>query len=282
MLERFETMRVLTLAFSRDRAMQLEATLRSVLARCQDHDLLDFKILYTTSSDREQRQYDELIEQYKQVAFLREVDFRTQVLTALDHYNWVLFLVDDNVFVRDFHLMPALLALNQRTDALGISLRLGRNTTYCYPLNARQRVPKMRAVMPGLLQYRWVRAAHDFGYPLEVSSSLYRVADLWALLNELDFRNPNTLEGLIAGRARQFAATHPMLLCYEQSVTFCNPANVVQTVCDNRAGQDPRYSAQSLADRFDRGERVDLTPLHGYVPRGCHEEVPFQFVPHAR
>ncbi len=69
------------------------------------------------------------------------------------------------------------------------------------------------------------------------------------------------------------AANQPALLCYEQSVTFCNPVNKVQTVYANRAGTASEYAADHLAELFDQGYRVQVAAYAGFVPSACHQEV---------
>src|SRR5690242_10139059 len=93
---------ILGLIFSKDRAMQLEAGLASLFLHCKDPHLLDLKVLYTTSSRRQERLYDNLASAYPPVEFIPEKDFRGQVLGLLGFpYEAVLFLVDDNLFIGD-------------------------------------------------------------------------------------------------------------------------------------------------------------------------------------
>ena len=299
---------LVTVVFSRDRAMQLEACLASFAAHCHEAASLPVDVLYTGSSPALAAQYGVVERAWRdrlRLRFHHERDFRAELLallgaparpapgraglklrrlfgarTATEEGSgppYVLFLVDDNVFVRPFSLAEALDALAARPRALGFSLRLGRNTTYCYSHDAPQRVPGLAPVAPGLAAYDWTTAEHDFGYPLEVSSSLYSIPAVGSSLAGLPFTNPNTLEAQFAATARSWAARRPELLCYERSVTFCNAVNKVQAVFDNRAGADQELTAEELARRFDQGERIDTGALSGFVPDACHGDVPFSF-----
>ena len=194
----------------------------------------------------------------------------------------MLFLVDDNLFVRDFALATAERALREHLRALGFSLRLEQNTRYCYPYDAPQALPAFEELGPELLRYAWRGAAYDFGYPLEVSSSLYRVSEVLPFLRTLAFANPNTMEAEMANHVGVFAESHPDLLCFPLSVTFCNPLNMVQSVWKNRAVALPAYASQVLAGRFQRGDRIEAEWLDGYVPDGCHNEVPLTLLPRRR
>ncbi len=266
-------MNILGLVFSKDRAMQLQAGIESFLLHCRDAGALGLSVLYKASDAAHQRQYAVLASRFPQVRFIPETDFRSQVLHILNTCRHILFLVDDNLFVREFHLEDIVESLRQNGDAVGFSLRLGRNIHRCYMRDVPAAQPAFIPTAPGIVKYSWPGAPHDFGYPLEVSSSLYRTAELLPLLEQLPFANPNTLEGLMAANAQLYASRRPALLCFEQSVAFCNPVNIVQTTCRNRAGNHPQHTAQHLAGLFDQGASIDVGRYAGFVPVSCHQEV---------
>lgn len=264
--------------FSKDRAMQLDATLASFYARCNDGKRVAVKVLYTTSSEEHARQYEILREAYPDVHFEREGDFKKNLLDLLSSFRYVLFLVDDNLFVRDFSLREAERALEGDLRALGFSLRLGRNTGFCYMLNREQSLPPFEQAGPSILRYRWIGSACDFGYPLEVSSSLYRLEDIKPLLEQMEFRNPNTLEALLDANKDLFAGSRDMLLCPDLSVTFCAPVNKVQKVfIHNRGGAREGYSSEKLSALFEQGFRIDVERFRGFEPGSCHQEVELHF-----
>jgi hypothetical protein len=295
--------------FSRDRALQLEATLRSFLLHCQDPEQIHLNVLFLTTNLFHARQYDELARDFTGSLSLRlipQIDFRSDILKLLlptgepKHWmnirhqiikigprlgflnrfrlarapmDYVLFMVDDNLFVRDFRLQSIETALNANPDVLGFSLRLGSNTTYCYSKNAAQRLPSFIRVEKGFLKFDWTNGELDFSYPLEISSSIYRSRQIWNVLNRVSFSNPNTLENRMATNKRYFRKTSPYLLCPDQSVTFCNPINKVQTVWENRSGSNPDYSVENLADLFTKGYRIQVEFYSDFTPNACHQEV---------
>ena len=112
--------------------------------------------------------------------------------------------MDDNLFVRDFSLSHVVHLLQERPSALGCSLRLGMNTTYCYSHDSAQSLPNFKHLSGGALVYEWVTAEFDFGYPLEISSSVYRAQEIIPFLLGLEFENPNTLEGEMAAQTKRF------------------------------------------------------------------------------
>ncbi len=265
------------LIFSRDRAMQLRATIESLLLHCGDHSRIRLIVLYKVSNELHRRRYDVLRARFCDVNFVEEGDFKEQVLSIISGFEYVLFLVDDNLFVGDFFLGDAVKALRSNGDALGFSLRLGPNTTYCYAHDVEQNVPAFRQIDGRVLKYDWTWAEYDFGYPLDVSSSIYRTAEILPLLRKVAFSNPNTLEGAMAANAQLYRKARNSLLCFDQSVTFCAPVNMVQTVWENRAGGNLAYSAEQLAQMFEQGLRIDVERYSGFVPNSCHQEVELYF-----
>jgi glycosyltransferase involved in cell wall biosynthesis len=264
--------------FSKDRPLQLDATLASWSRHCCDAGHVGLTVLYTTSTPGMESLYRQVQREHADVQFVRETRFRDDLLAFLEPARHVLFVVDDCLFVRGFSIASAIAALAAEPTALGVSLRLGRNAVRSYAMNAAQTVPDLQPVMAGAgppewLRYRWPGCEHDFAYPLEVSSSLYRRRDLWPLLTGGRFRNPNQLEDALARRAGDFAASHPLLLTAETSLAFCNPCNRVQDEYVNRAGSAPELSSDALARAYADGHRVRVEAFAGSTPRGCHEEV---------
>jgi FkbM family methyltransferase len=267
--------------FSKDRPLQLEATLSSFYRRCSDADSVALAVLFTCSDDAQWSAYAALSREFPQVDFVRETDFRGDLLALLAGGDLVLFLVDDTLFTQPFTMAEVRAALAAHPDALGFSLRLGQNTTYCYSMDAAQRLPIFREVQPDTLKYDWTSAELDFGYPLEVSSSVYRVGDLLPLLNALPFHHPNSLEELIAHSTAAYREHRQALLCYARSVAFSAPLNRVQSSHPNRASARPELSSASLLARFAAGERVDVDAYAGFLPQACHQEVVLRLVPRA-
>lgn len=296
------------LIFSKDRAMQLDATLSSFFFHAQDADFIRLTVLYSASTTLHQEQYERLKQEYiGRVEFVPEFNFQQQVFEILlsdlpaniqRYYRFiqklglfvprsvllkrlssscVLFLVDDNIFVRSFNLEKVFNLLSANPDALGFSLRLGTNTVFCYAQNKFQTLPEFVSVSDGVLKYRWTRADGDFGYPLEVSSSIYFTESILDLLTGAKYKNPNTLEFKMARSEKKFRMKSPTLLCLEKSVTFCTPINVVQDVYQNRAGSDNTLSPDRLAELFTLGKRINTLAFVGFTPQACHQEVQLTF-----
>lgn len=299
--------------FSRDRALQLDATLRSFFRHCADPDEITLFVLFRATDARHEQQYRELKTEYVgRVQFIPEIQFRQDLLwlltsTSIDvrpglfrrlafsltpifqplaglflpggRHSHVLFTVDDNIFIRGFSLRSMQDALNAYPRALGFSLRLGSNITYSYTKDKQQSPPKFERVTDNILCFDWTTSEDYFAYPLEVSSSVYRLKQVLPLLLRIRFRRPNSLEDRMSTQAESFRPTFPQLLCFSRSVAFCNPLNMVQTEWTNRASDRQDYSSIALADRFDKGQRISVEEYDVFVPNACHQEVELAFVP---
>jgi glycosyltransferase involved in cell wall biosynthesis len=264
--------------FSKDRPLQLDLTLRSFLRHCVDAGDVAVRVLYMASTSRFRALYSELKREHPNVQFINEGSFRRDLLLLLKLHEQVLFVVDDTLFVRDFSLVGCADTLRRTRDAIGVSLRLGRNATNCYALSMLQTVPDLHPINETLYGYRWPGAEHDFAYPLELSSSVYRVADLMPLLQASAFCNPNTLETDLAAQSGRFRESNPRVLCHAAAVAFSAPLNRVQTVCENRTGAEQSLSASFLAKRFADGWRADVGRFDGFTPTGCHQEIDLPLV----
>jgi glycosyltransferase involved in cell wall biosynthesis len=264
------------IVFSKDRPLQLDAALASMAARWRDPEIGQVAVLYAASTQQFESLYAEVAASHPAVHLRRERSFKRDLLDLVSPTRYVGFVVDDTVFVRDFSLATVLSELDVDGLALGFSLRLGRNTTYCYPLDAPQLVPAFAQRRGGVLAYEWPDASYDFGYPLELSSSVYRTADLQAMLRSLLYSNPNTLEAQLAARATTYSQFRPRLLCFERSVAFSIPANIVQSVAPNRASTRASQSATDLAALFESGSRIDVRRYLDFSNNGCHQDLPLE------
>lgn len=286
-------MNVQTIVFSKDRALQLHGLLSSFVERCFDAGETKIAVIFKASSGEYEAAYESLRNEFAQrlaIEWVKEGEFKSDLTRLVpdgrdpwwrrlfgsspsDDDNHLLFLVDDCLFTTNFSLLSVLEALERFPRSIGFSLRVGKNTTYCYSNSCPQPWPEFENAGKNILRFRWPGQAGDFGYPLEVSSSVYRTKDLVGLLKNLPYSNPNRLEQALAISSRLLAHRRPDLLCFEQSVAFCAPVNLVQQVLNNRAGNAEEHSSANLNCRFLQGWRINVEALNGFVPRAAHEEI---------
>jgi hypothetical protein len=285
-----------TIIFSKDRPLQLHGTLDSLRLRCAEGARLPVAVIFCASAPDYAEGYRILREEFlgkMAIEWVEEENFKRDLLAQIElptprstglferffagapalRQPHVMFLVDDNLFVRDFSMADVFRELDASPKSLGFSLRVGRNTTYCYSNRCDQRLPEFSSLTPGILRFRWQGEQGDFSYPLEVSSSVYRTADIIGLLRNLPYANPNRLEQGLSVSSKLFAVHRPELLCFEKSVAFCAPVNKVQSILDNRAGSAEQYSSTALNEMFLAGRRIDVAKLHGFVPNAAHQEI---------
>jgi hypothetical protein len=166
--------------FSKDRAFQLEACLRTLFAQGEDATQLPVRILWTASTPEHRQSYAVLREDlrpYERLQFVEESVFRADLIMILgrlvqgswpDRFvrraqniqtSWirnlvlavaglflhpdeaVLFVVDDTLFLRPFHFANCARRLSEKKDALAFSLRLGEGLTHFYMGSRAQAVP---------------------------------------------------------------------------------------------------------------------------------------------
>ena len=263
--------RMITVVFSRDRALQCDALLRSLYLNCDEY--LDIHVLYTCSNERHENSYKNLEKKHKFVKFVREIDFKQDLLKLIHDKMYILFLTDDTVFVNKFSIRGIIDALDKNQDAIGFSLRLGINCTNCYTQNKPQIMPASIKIKDNILMYGWVGADYDYGYPLELSSSVFPLANINGILWNAEYKNPNELEWLMYLNLGMFKEKRPLLLCYEESVAFSIPLNKVQTVNNNRNSELKEYNPDLLLTKWENCGIMDIVNLQGFIPNGAHQEV---------
>jgi hypothetical protein len=193
------------------------------------------------------------------------LSFGARVRQFLMQYERVVFHTDDDVFFaapRDSWLGAC-----DSNPQWVPSLRLGRNTTYCHPLDREQSHPV------GDL-WRWREAEYDFGYPLCLNGTVYRSADLLPLL-DFPFANPTELEAGLDYRRELFRPewmTAPLHSC-----CVSLPHNRVSSSSGCPAGSNPEWQPDALLAKYLDGWRIDLDSMDFSNITSAHQEVPLAF-----
>jgi len=272
--------RITTVYFSKDRPMQLDLCLKTNFRYSLDWDIQEEVVIYKATNENFKNTYETLKIDYPFVCFVEETNFKENLLKIIRDSNYILFVVDDCVFTHKYSLVNIMdiLEKEEMEDVLGFSLRLGENTTYCYPVNKNNEMPEMQREDGNKSIFDWTKVKiGDFGYPLEVSSSIYKTKNIIELLDFADYNNPNTLEWSMYCNLRNFECM-PRLMCYQISVAFCNPLNVVQKQNTNKAGRNPEYGINSLLKKYEERHRINSELFYNFVSNGCHQEVNIEFV----
>jgi len=189
-------MSISVLCFSKNRPLQLEGYLYSLFRFCGE--TLSVTVLYTCAK-RFEPAYTRLKLCFPTIDFVKEVDFKDQVLECIRQIGTPLFMFgcDDVIFKRPWHPQEIRRLFQTLPQILAFSLRLGREITYCHPLGRDMSAPDFLRVDPFLL-WRWPLGDADWGYPWELDCTVYTtqfVKKTLLGLERFDWGHPNLLEG---------------------------------------------------------------------------------------
>lgn len=275
--------------FSKNRAMQLDLTLYSHKTCMIDWDYQKKVVLYDSTHSYFEQGYDILRQRFPRVRFIRQVDFKRDLIKLLyceEYYEHVTFVVDDTIFCNHpFFFEDIEKTLDEDPLALGFSLRLGMNTSQCYSLGIKNDVPYIDGfadfpIGQGAMRYSWFMpptGGGDFYYPLELSSSVYKLDAIQNLLEILDYNNPKYLEYNLSLNTN-LVKHYPYLWFYKTSCAFSNPLNVTFENNTNRVGDNAKYDLKLLNKRYLDGQVIDFEPFRFFKPNGCHQEVDLKFI----
>ena len=270
---------IVTVIFSKDRPLQLDLTLKSNHLHNRQWVNMPEIVLYKPTDGEYRSAYKNVQTENYPVDFVEEQSFREDLVNIVKRFEYVIFLVDDTIFVRQYSPFDIKEVLQRFSNVVGFSLRLGSNTTYCYPHDAYNAYPTVLEIDSNkdMMIFDWLTCGFgDFSYPLELSSSMYRVKDIIGLLKTLDYSNPNMLEWKLSLHAKRDFSHKPVLASYNTSVAFSNPLNRVQEVNNNRALNYESFHPKNLLRLYNDGWRADPNQFKGFLPIGCHQEVPFE------
>jgi hypothetical protein len=266
--EAAETSPLDVVVFSKDRAAQLDALLRSVRAFLTFPHRLH--VVYTSSAPEFDNGYQLLQAWHDGIGLNWLPDkgmFESVARNLVREINqgpgrYLMFLVDDLLFTRPFTAQPLLELLDTDEKILAVSLRLGKNVTYSYLHDQPFQLPHFSQGC----RWAWNSGAQgDWSYPMSLDGNIYRTSDIAELLTELNFNSPNEFESAMAGKP----VTRPDLVCELLSSMVNIAVNRVQSSFPNRCGNQ---DAQALNKAFLKGRAVDIRPLAGRTFNSCHIE----------
>jgi len=263
------------IVFSKDRALQLHALLVSSLEKMTPQ--IPVHVLYHASTPSHQRAYEEVRELIPQTTIsFRKQDadrsFRSDLMELLDTISSekMFFLVDDVVFIEDFHVEDF---AQLDTDTFVPTLRMGSNLTKCYTLQKEQPLPQlMLGTVREIMTWPWKEGLYDWAYPLSVDGHFFSTHEMTTMVRLIDFSAPNTLEDQLQKFRRFFLSR--MGVCYRKSKIVNIPCNKVQTENKNICGD---MHQDFLLEQWQQGYQMDFRGLYGFMNESAHQEIPFGF-----
>ncbi len=255
--------------FSKNRACQLELLLRSMKIFFEEWALVKTSVLYTYTSENFKKGYEQTMQIHPEFSYVLEqpCNFRNHVISLIDpNIQGTMFFVDDQVFKNNFCLKSEpVRRLLSNPNLVCLSLRMDPRMDYCYP--------EKRATPPPVLtesfEWFWPGLPGDWGYPHSVDSHLFRTGDILPLVTNLNYSNPNTFEGALAGCPPY---NRPYMVCFEESKIMNIPVNKVQTANGNHCGNIP---AEYLNDQFLAAKRISLANIAYFKNKSPHQELTY-------
>lgn len=266
---------IAALVFSKDRAMQLDLLLSS-LERNGRGLFGRTYVLYRATNEDHEEGYRICAEEHHLVKFVPDGVTSFQLLaTLISEADFGCFFTDDSVLYRQIESWTPQDSL--QGEVLCFSLRLGRNTTWCYPHARPQSLPEFEARKKALV-WDWTVADGDFGYPASVDGHIFRGGMLRPSLHDCPpDASPNQVEDHLVQTIGRFHRRHRLMSSYEQSCLVGLPLNAVTTTHHNRNGERFPWSADVLLGRYLEDQRIDLDALDFSDVRGAHQEIPLVF-----
>jgi len=257
------------LIFSYNRPMQLFALLESIETYMTGLDQV--WVLYRADDDRYEAGYGQVKETFPQVTYMQQTmqpnNFKSLTIRWLRNTQspYIMFAVDD-IIVKDEVDCEYCTELMQQTGAYGFYLRLGKNTTYCYPLSSMHRVPPLELVCDDVYSFLPSQGSGDWYYPHTVDMTMYKKDEVRKDFYQMNYHNPNSLEGNWTGRARR--AIQSKSLCFGLSKIVNLPLNRVQNTCRNRTMNF--MTPLELLELFEQDYRIDIAPLYQIKNKSAH------------
>jgi Ni2+-binding GTPase involved in maturation of urease and hydrogenase len=260
--------------FSRNRPMQLTATLESI-----EKHITGFKtitVLCHTENDAFLAGYHNVQKEFPYVKFVmqerenRQAHFKKQLLDIVEKLQspYLMFAVDDIVVIDKVDLIQCCTLL-QATGAYSFHLRVGADITNSSKKTI-MAIPPLQQIKGGM--YAWY--IHEaggfdsyFGYPYSVDMTIFPRAMVLAYTRRSQCVSPNTFEG------HWNWSTPPLPqgtrgLCYPTSRMVNIELNLVQ---EGWTPETPQiYSAEQLLQKYNQGLRIDVDALFQYPHKTCH------------
>jgi hypothetical protein len=252
------------LALSKDRALQLDALLRSVKESVGY--AAQFEVLYRATNERHLKAYDEVFSRHADLVPRprRETKFNRDVIKMVSAMRGdrVAFLVDDLVFVSPVDL-GLVLAVDPR-DAT-YSFRLGLRIVRCHPLGISSGHPpfvKPKSLPEQWRAWPWSMGKGDWWVRNSLDGNvLSRDLLLAGLYSNRNFQGPQSLEEMLS-------------VCgYGTELGVCDVEPQAINIAINRVSTDSTtyphgtVSADDLLKAWESGNQVHLPAMR---PDACH------------
>ncbi len=240
------------LAFTKDRPLQFEAYLSSLLT-LSDIQPEQISVILPSCGEYTQTISDERFEGVNWIEESRHGGFDKTFrkwIKELGEDDLVLFGCDDCVFIRPFVTKPIEEYMLLSPESIGFSLRLGQNIEGC-PIDGYSGM---------IAEYRWEVATSHWSWCFELMSTVYR-ADLAKEIADTckqEIKCPNFYESHGVIYCTQYK---PNLLPYmgmfnSDSYLVAFDVNRVQDYFENKIQSSQDLNVEHLKDIYNQGRRL--------------------------
>jgi hypothetical protein len=275
--EKKSTGHITTIIFSKNRAVQLYALIKS---------LLDTKIgncnvivIYQATSPEHALSYDEVTNLIGDQAVFYDQNlyssFKNCLINVLkdNQSRKVFFLVDDIIFTEkvNYHDIEKI-----DSSRYIFSLRMGAQLRYSYVVQKSQSLPQFFQKSNQYLSWHWLSGDFEWGYPLSVDGHVFNYDEVLIWASCLNYSAPNSLE--IAMQNLRPYYLFKLGACFKKSVIINIPVNKVQDEVANLHGS---IHQDELLAAWQRGLCIDFKKFRGFENISTHQEADFSLVKRA-
>ena len=263
--------------FSKDRAMQLDLLLQSILLNFNVEDY-KLNILYKASNDEFNRGYNIIRDLYPQFSYKKEENFKEDLVSLFNDSKYTMFLTDDDIIYQSFKLNnDELHNIFMLTNANCFSLRLGLNTRHCYTQQKLNSLEDFKThsfyhdtdLIEPVISWKVGDGTNDYAYPMSVDGHIFKTEYIKNLCEFLEYSNPNLFEGFLSN----FGKPDMIISSYQNSKLVNSPINRVQETFQNLSGMKYRYSVEDLNEMYLDGLILNLEKMNFNEITGCHQEI---------
>jgi hypothetical protein len=273
----FENNELTFVIFSKNRALQLSALLKSIKYFC-DFFPQTF-VLYNFDNNEFEEGYKKLIKSndFNEITFVKETSFRLNLIETLKSIktNKLIFLVDD-IFFKNKVDLKAFSKLDTRLFVP--SLRHGNHLDFAYTVQQKQKLPNFIQAEPylNMLQWHYDYAELDWAYPLSVDGHLFATDEMQVLVENLSYTAPNSFEAALQLMKPLFSKR--LGICFKESVIVNNPCNKVQSENFNYHG---KITSEELNNQWLMDFEFDFLQYQGLKNNSVHQELAIKLIKNA-
>lgn len=251
---------IISIIFSKDRAMQLDGFLASYFENVNNYS--EIIVLYHVSDEAHKKSYSDLAKIYADlpVTFIAETQFRENLIKALEQasQDLVMFYVDDMLFSQkiDYNWLKEVDPLNDI-----VSLSRGKDLNHSTVLAKDLQVPAITSISENLFSFKWneIKEFSDWTYPIGVSGYMFSKPEILAMMKVTPFKAPNSLESNLQAFLPYFSDRGG--ICLENVATPCVHTNLTQTEgYNNVLGH---YSLEELLILWNENKRINYREFIG-------------------